>query len=127
MPESILLAAAIPLRSEGATPPRAKHADSGARFAATLRAPEAEPTSPEPPSGPSPARALIEDAASSIGRGQAQIERALRRARRGQGMAPEELLALQAGVYRYSQELELASKVVDKVTGAIRQTLQSQQ
>jgi hypothetical protein len=39
----------------------------------------------------------------------------------------EELIAIQAGVYRYTQELELASKLVDKASGAVKTTLQSQQ
>ncbi len=55
------------------------------------------------------------------------MDGALRRAMRGRDLSPQRLLALQAGVYRYTQELELASKVVDKATGAVKQTLQSQQ
>ncbi|MCB9658819.1 MAG: hypothetical protein R3B40_01825 [Polyangiales bacterium] len=45
---------------------------------------------------------------------------------RGQ-LAPEALIALQARVYRHTQELELGSKVADKAAGAVKQTLQSQQ
>ena len=41
-------------------------------------------------------------------------------------MSPQELLALQVSVIRYSQELEVASKIVEKLTGAVRQTLQTQ-
>lgn len=69
---------------------------------------------------------MLRDAASSIARGQARVDRALRRGRR-QDTSPAELLALQAGVYRFNQELELASKVVEKATGAVKTTLQSQQ
>lgn len=36
------------------------------------------------------------------------------------------LLALQAGMYRYTQELELAGRVVDRTTQAVKTTLQSQ-
>ena len=41
--------------------------------------------------------------------------------------AAEQLLAIQAGVYRYTQEVELASKVVDRVTNGVKTVLQSQQ
>ena len=37
-----------------------------------------------------------------------------------------ELLAIQAGVYKFSQELELTSKVVEKATSGVKQTLQTQ-
>ena len=53
-------------------------------------------------------------------------DRALRSGSHGQ-LAPEALIALQARVYRHTQELELGSKVVDKAAGAVKQTLQSQQ
>ncbi len=66
------------------------------------------------------------DAARSLAASDRRVQRGLRAARRG-GMDPAELLALQAGVYRYAQEVELASKVVDKATGALKTTLQSQQ
>ena len=71
--------------------------------------------------------AALRRAAESIGESEAAIARGLNAARRGQTLSPERLLMLQAGVYRYSQQLELASKLVDKATGAIRQVLTSQQ
>ncbi len=37
-----------------------------------------------------------------------------------------QLLALQAGIYRYSEALELATKLVDRASNAVRTTLQSQ-
>lgn len=68
----------------------------------------------------------LREAAGSLSEGQTRIDRAIRRGSRGE-TDPGHLLALQAGVYRYTQELELASKLVDKATGALKQTLQSQQ
>lgn len=35
------------------------------------------------------------------------------------------LIALQAGIYRYSEAIDLAAKVVDRATGAVRTVLQS--
>lgn len=70
------------------------------------------------------------DSLRRVAEGIASDERAMDRALRsgGQGqLAPEALIALQARVYRHTQELELGSKVVDKAAGAVKQTLQSQQ
>ena len=74
----------------------------------------------------SPLRDALVDAARSLADGDMRVQRGLRAARRG-GMDPAELLALQAGVYRYAQEVDLASKIVDKATGALKTALQSQQ
>lgn len=70
---------------------------------------------------------VLRQAASDIARGERMVNGVIHAARRGKTFTNEELLAVQAGVYRYTQELELASKLVDKVTGAVKQTLQSQQ
>ncbi len=44
----------------------------------------------------------------------------------GRQFGPSELLAMQAGVYRFTQELDLTSKVVEKATSGIKQTLNTQ-
>jgi hypothetical protein len=44
----------------------------------------------------------------------------------GRQFSPPELIGLQAGVYRFSQELELTSKVVEKATSGIKQTMNTQ-
>jgi hypothetical protein len=44
----------------------------------------------------------------------------------GRQFSPSDLLAMQAGIYRFSQELDLVSKVVEKATGSIKQTLNTQ-
>lgn len=64
---------------------------------------------------------------ASIDRGERLLDRVIGSARRGAAFTNQELIAIQAGVYRYTQALELAGKLVDKLTGAVRQTLQSQQ
>jgi hypothetical protein len=58
--------------------------------------------------------------------GQNQMELIMREAMSGRKFNPQELLALQAGVYRYAQELELASKVVEKATTGVKDTLKTQ-
>ena len=37
-----------------------------------------------------------------------------------------ELLSLQAGMYKYSQELDLTSKIVEKATSGLKDTLKTQ-
>jgi hypothetical protein len=37
---------------------------------------------------------------------------------------PGQLIALQAGVYRYSELIDLASRLVDRVTGSVKTVLQ---
>ncbi len=59
-----------------------------------------------------------------IDQGQHDVDRA---ARGGQGSNdPGAMIALQAQVYRYVEAVDLASKLVDRVTGAVKTTLQGQ-
>jgi hypothetical protein len=39
-------------------------------------------------------------------------------------MDPGTLIALQAGIYRYSEAIDLTAKVVDRATSAVRTVLQ---
>jgi hypothetical protein len=57
---------------------------------------------------------------------QARMEQVLKLAESGKAFSPAELLSLQAHVYRASQELDLAGKVVEKATGGVKQVLQTQ-
>ncbi len=57
---------------------------------------------------------------------QARLDRVLRLAETGRTFTPAELLAFQAQVYRASQELDLAGKVVEKITSGVKQVLQTQ-
>lgn len=74
--------------------------------------------------GPSPFERLLRGLGTEIDRG----ERAVRSATRGGGadLAPSELLALQAGVYRYSEAVDLAAKLVDRGTSGVKTVLQGQ-
>jgi hypothetical protein len=55
-----------------------------------------------------------------------KINKIIELATSGKTFSPTELLAIQAGVYKFSQELELTSKVVEKATDGVKQTLQTQ-
>ena len=58
--------------------------------------------------------------------GQDKMTKIMNVALSGRQFSPSELLAMQAGVYRFTQELDLTSKVVEKATGGIKQTLNTQ-
>ena len=45
---------------------------------------------------------------------------------RNQDRRRRELLSLQAGMYKYSQELDLTSKIVEKATSGLKDTLKTQ-
>lgn len=40
-------------------------------------------------------------------------------------LGPAELIALQAGIYRYTEAVDLAAKLVDRAASAVRTTLQA--
>jgi len=58
--------------------------------------------------------------------GQNKLEDIMKLAMSGKSFSPQQMLALQAGVYKFSQELELTSKVIEKATGSIKQTMNTQ-
>ncbi len=58
--------------------------------------------------------------------GQNKLEEIISLSLSGRSFSTPELLAMQAGVYRFTQELELTSKVVEKATSTIKQTMNTQ-
>jgi hypothetical protein len=58
--------------------------------------------------------------------GQNKLEEIINMSLSGKNFSTSELLAMQAGVYRFTQELELTSKVVEKGTSTIKQTMNTQ-
>ena len=58
--------------------------------------------------------------------GQDKMVQIMRLALSGKQFNAQELLALQASVYRFSQELDLTSKVIEKATSGIKQTMNTQ-
>jgi hypothetical protein len=61
-----------------------------------------------------------------VAEAQARMDRILALAASGRTFSPAELLAMQARVAEASQTVDLAGKVVDRVTAGIRQILQTQ-
>jgi hypothetical protein len=58
--------------------------------------------------------------------GQNKLDKIIEMSLSGKSYGNQELLAIQAAVYKFSQELELTSKVVEKATSGVKQTMQTQ-
>ncbi|MBX2812239.1 MAG: hypothetical protein KTR25_10530 [Myxococcales bacterium] len=65
---------------------------------------------------------MLEDVVQS----QQTIDKLIQLALSGRKFSNQDLLVLQAGVYRCSHQLELMSKLVEKGTSAVKQTLNTQ-
>jgi hypothetical protein len=79
------------------------------------------PTTAAQTDGPSPLRRQFE----KLLKDEAKVEKHLKRTMRRGVSSMEELLKIQMSVYRYVQHVDLMSKVVDRVNGAVKQTLQT--
>jgi hypothetical protein len=90
---------------------------------------------PEPPSepvthrasasvGPSAFASVLQSLAREVHDGESLTRSAIGAARAGQSLGPAELIALQAGIYRYGEAVDLASRLVDRATGAVKTVLQ---
>lgn len=96
-----------------------------------LPAPSIAPTAPVSPSSPGAVSApnstfkdVLSGLAQRMDQGETSVKAALHTAPK---LGPAgELLMLQAGVYRYSETFEVAAKMVDKATNAVKTTLQGQ-
>jgi hypothetical protein len=62
----------------------------------------------------------------SIETGGLRVDALIKTSLSGKNMSNGELLAMQAGLYRYTQELDLCSKVVDKAVNGLRDVLKTQ-
>jgi hypothetical protein len=63
-----------------------------------------------------------------VGRALDSGEQRLRRVEQGAGadLSSAELIALQAGIYRYSEAVDLCSKLVDRATSGVKTVVQGQ-
>jgi hypothetical protein len=74
---------------------------------------------------PSPFAELVRSLGHEAERGEATVRGVLSGGAKNLG--PSELLALQAGIYRYGETVDLAAKLVDKAGTDVRTVLQGQQ
>jgi hypothetical protein len=58
--------------------------------------------------------------------GQNKLDQIIKMATSGKTYSNQDLLAIQASVYKFSQELDMTSKVVEKATSGVKQTMQTQ-
>lgn len=72
------------------------------------------------------AAAATVELARGIEQAQRQLDSALAVARHGRTFTARELISLQAQAYRYSQTLEIASKVVEHGAQTVKQTMNTQ-
>lgn len=87
--------------------------------------PASKPASP-PSSEPSPFARLLHGLGREVNSGEQMVKQALAASRAGRDMSGSELLALQSGVYRYSEAVDLAAKLVDRAASGVKTVLQGQ-
>lgn len=75
---------------------------------------------------PSPFAKLLAGLGNEVNRGEAMVRGAIAATRAGHDLGAGELLALQAGVYRYSEAVDLAAKLVDRASSGVKTVLQGQ-
>ncbi len=83
------------------------------------------PSAPSGSVGPA-SQNSVQQVAESVSAAQRRLEGVLALAQSGKTFTPAELIALQGQVYRASQELDLAGKVIEKATSGVKQVLQTQ-
>jgi hypothetical protein len=69
---------------------------------------------------------LVRSVGAELARGEKFVKAAEGAARSGETLGPGGLIALQVGVYRYSEMVEIATKVVEQATHGIKTVLQGQ-
>lgn len=90
-----------------------------------VHAPEPKPAEPALTRGeePSPFARILRGLGAEVDRGEHLVRRAIHG---GGELGPGELLALQAGVYRYSEAVDLSAKLVDRATTGVKTVIQGQ-
>jgi hypothetical protein len=89
-------------------------------------------SSPLPPRADAPSASpprgrfadVFQNLAARVDQGEGLVSRALRGGG-GAGLEPGQWIALQAGIYRYVEAVDLAGKLVDRTGTAIRTVLQA--
>jgi hypothetical protein len=95
------------------------------------------PPPPKPPRALTPAPAvhgaapsafakLLSSLGKEIQQGEQSVKGAIAATKAGRDMGPAELLALQAGVYRYGEAVDLAAKLVDRAATGVKTVIQGQ-
>lgn len=78
-----------------------------------------------PAEGPSPFSRILHGLGGQLERGERTMDR-VTHARGGAEMGSQDLLALQADVYRYSEAVDLSAKLVDRASNGVKTVIQGQ-
>ncbi len=74
---------------------------------------------------PSAFARLLQSLAREVSSGESITRSALGAASAGRAIGPAELIALQAGIYRYGEAVDLASRLIDRATSAVKTVVQA--
>lgn len=85
-----------------------------------------DPTQESAIEAPSPFARILQGLGREVDRGESIVRRAVTGAGRGQELDNLQLLALQAGVYRYSEAVDLSAKLVDRAASGVKTVIQGQ-
>jgi hypothetical protein len=77
-------------------------------------------------SGVNKSTSMLMGLVQNIEKGQASMDKLINGSLNGKTFSNSEMLGLQAGMYKYTQELELTGKVVEKATSGLKDTLKTQ-
>jgi hypothetical protein len=69
---------------------------------------------------------MVNTVVSSLEKGQLNLEKLITAGVNGKNFSNGELLSLQASMYKYTQELDLTSKVVEKATSGLKDVVKTQ-
>lgn len=69
---------------------------------------------------------MLSHVVGELEKGQVNMDKLIKAGASGKTFSNAELLSLQAGMYKYTQELDLTSKVVEKATSGLKDTLKTQ-
>ncbi len=86
----------------------------------------AKPAAAAPSAEPSPFARVLERLGREVDRGEVLVHRVSSGATAGKDLGNVELLSLQAGVYRYSEAVDLSAKLVDRATSGVKTVIQGQ-
>jgi hypothetical protein len=89
-----------------------------------LTAKAAEPVDAKPET--SRASTMVSSVVNSLEKGQLNLEKLINSGMSGKEFSNGELLQLQASMYKYTQELDLTSKVVEKATSGLKDVVKTQ-
>jgi hypothetical protein len=78
------------------------------------------------PERPSAFAGVLRGLGREVQRGESLVANTIGATRGGRELNPAELIALQAGVYRYGEAVDLASRLIDRATSSIKTVLEGQ-